>query len=69
MQAFIANYRCDELPCASKTNMGWRYLFFTTGGFSCFLWIARFFFFPVPESPKLCVAVSRYCSEVRRRFS
>jgi MFS family permease len=58
--ALISNFRCAEVPCPKESNMGWRYLFFTTGGFSCFLWILRFFIYPVPESPKWLLGRGRY---------
>ncbi|PWN33778.1 MFS general substrate transporter [Meira miltonrushii] len=58
--ALISNFRCADDPCPKESNMGWRYLFFTTGGFSCFLWILRFFIYPVPESPKWLLGRGRY---------
>ena len=58
--ALISNFRCAEDPCPKESNMGWRYLFFTTGGFSLFLWILRFFIYPVPESPKWLLGRGRY---------
>lgn len=58
--ALISNFRCADEPCPKESNMGWRYLFFTTGGFSCFLWILRFFIYPVPESPKWLLGRERY---------
>lgn len=40
-------------PCCTKAdNYGWRYLMFTIGGITVFVFIARFIFFRFQESPK-----------------
>lgn len=38
--------------CAKKDNWGWRYLLFTLGGISLFVFVVRFFVFTFQESPK-----------------
>jgi MFS family permease len=56
----IANFSCNGSnsapaeagPCDVALNMGWRYTFYTLGGFTMVSWIARFFIFRLPESPK-----------------
>lgn len=58
--AFIANYSCDKsntpgtntVPCDVSRNMGWRYTFYTLGALTFVMFIARFFVFRLPESPK-----------------
>ncbi|KIS68915.1 uncharacterized protein UMAG_02900 [Mycosarcoma maydis] len=60
--AFIANYSCDgyesntpgtnTVPCDVSRNMGWRYTFYTLGALTFVMFIARFFVFRLPESPK-----------------
>ncbi|MCO5587701.1 hypothetical protein L7F22_041652 [Adiantum nelumboides] len=63
--AFITNYSCIEKdpeglqPCLKADNMGWRYTFYLCGGFTLLLWVARFFVYPVPESPKYLIARGR----------
>ncbi|KAA8567134.1 hypothetical protein EYC84_010198 [Monilinia fructicola] len=63
---YIPNYSCAmDLPsckakglvpgtecCAKKDNWGWRYLLFTLGGISLFVFVVRFFVFTFQESPK-----------------
>jgi len=52
----IANFSCPEgsTTCPRSENMGWRYLLFTMGGFTLFLWAVRFLF-PLEESPRYLV--------------
>ncbi|EST05192.1 Major facilitator superfamily [Kalmanozyma brasiliensis GHG001] len=60
--AFIANYSCDgnqtntpgenTVPCDVSRNMGWRYTFYTLGALTFVMFVARFFVFRLPESPK-----------------
>ncbi|ESZ97005.1 hypothetical protein SBOR_2597 [Sclerotinia borealis F-4128] len=71
--AFIPNYSCAiGLPsckakdlatgtecCAREDNMGWRYLLFTLGGISFFIFIIRFFIFTFQESPKYLLSKGR----------
>ncbi|KUJ21677.1 MFS sugar transporter-like protein [Mollisia scopiformis] len=63
---FIPKYSCDSellschssslapgAPCCTKSsNYGWRYLMFTLGGISLFVFIMRFVVFTFQESPK-----------------
>ena len=57
---FIPNYSCstDEI-CTKSNNMGWRYLNFTMGAFTFFMFICRFFFFHLFESPKFLLSRGR----------
>ncbi|TKY89249.1 hypothetical protein EX895_001780 [Sporisorium graminicola] len=60
--AFIANFSCDgeesntpgpdKVPCDVSRNMGWRYTFYTLGALTFAMFIARYFVFRLPESPK-----------------
>jgi MFS family permease len=68
---FIPNYSCaDELPscpnagpgegcCTMSSNMGWRYFNLTMGAFTMFMFICRFFFFHLFESPKYLLSRGR----------
>ncbi|KFY08823.1 hypothetical protein V492_05869 [Pseudogymnoascus sp. VKM F-4246] len=68
---FIPNYSCDqslsacssvaagEACCTKSMNMGWRYLNFTMGAFTFFMFICRFFFFHLFESPKFLLSRGR----------
>lgn len=67
----IPNYSCSsELPscpnaeateacCTMQSNMGWRYLNITMGAFTMFMFICRFFFFHLFESPKFLLSRGR----------
>ena len=39
--------------------MGWRYLIFTLGGVTLFLWAVRFFLFNLEESPRFLVGLGK----------
>lgn len=39
--------------------MGWRYLLFTLGGITLFLWAIRFFIFTLLESPRFLSGIGR----------
>lgn len=68
---FIPNYACDDtLPscfdvasgiecCTKSSNMGWRYLNYTMGAFTFAMFICRFFFFHLFESPKFLLSRGR----------
>ena len=68
---FIPNYSCaSKLPscpkagpgeacCTMSSNMGWRYLNLTMGAFTMFMFICRFFFFHLFESPKFLLSRGR----------
>lgn len=75
--AFIANYSCADnetnvpsiraanptyTACLKENNMGWRYTFYTLGAVTFVLFVARFFFFRLPESPK-------YLGELKNQFA
>ncbi len=67
---FVPNYSCGNLPacsavgageacCTRQSNMGWRYLNITMGAFTMFMFICRFFFFHLFESPKFLLSRGR----------
>lgn len=68
---FLANYSCPTTlsacnqvatgqPCCTKAdNMGWRYLNYTMGAFTFFMFICRFFLFHLFESPKFLLSRGR----------
>ncbi|KAL9115669.1 MAG: hypothetical protein Q9227_000037 [Pyrenula ochraceoflavens] len=57
---FIPNYSCSEAStCTKANNMGWRYLNFTMGAFTFFMFVCRFFFFHLFESPKFLLSKGR----------
>jgi len=56
---FINTYSCNGEPCTRENNMGWRYVFFTTGAIVFAMWILRFFVYRIPESPKYLIARGR----------
>lgn len=68
---FIPNYSCaPDLPscptagpgeecCTMSSNMGWRYLNLTMGAFTMVMFICRFFFFHLFESPKFLLSRGR----------
>ncbi|KAJ9214678.1 hypothetical protein DTO166G4_3734 [Paecilomyces variotii] len=68
--AFIPNYSCStDLPschttsgvpcCRKEDNMGWRYLTYTLGSLTFFMFVCRFFFFHLFESPKFLLSRGR----------
>lgn len=65
--AFIVNYSCSgdntDIPqygvCIGGENQGWRYTFYTLGAITLAMWIARFFLFNLPESPKFLISKGR----------
>lgn len=58
--AFITNYRCETADaCPRESNMGWRYTWFLLGAVTFFMWIARFWVYPIPESPKFLIGKGR----------
>ncbi|EPX72159.1 membrane transporter [Schizosaccharomyces octosporus yFS286] len=56
----VANYSCsdDKEPCYKENNKGWRYLLFTMGGLTLFMFLIRFLF-PLVESPGYLLAKGR----------
>ena len=58
--AFITNYRCESADaCPKSSNMGWRYTWFLLGGITMLMWVARFWVYPIPESPKYLIGKGR----------
>lgn len=45
--------------CSKKDNMGWRYLLYTLGSISLFVFLMRFFIFTFQESPKYLLSKKR----------
>lgn len=45
----------NEECCTRESNMGWRYLLFTIGAITIFVFVMRFFVFHFRESPKFLV--------------
>ncbi|KAG9217641.1 hypothetical protein CCMSSC00406_0003670 [Pleurotus cornucopiae] len=58
---FIANFSCNpsSATCARKDNMGWRYLLFTLGALTLFMWGLRFFVFTLLESPRYLIGLNK----------
>lgn len=73
---FLTNYKCDAsllscdvaapgVACCHKArNWGWRYLNITTGAIVFCMFVARFFFFHLFESPKYLLARGRQAEAV-----
>ncbi|SPO19732.1 related to PHO84 - high-affinity inorganic phosphate transporter [Ustilago trichophora] len=58
--AFITNYRCETADsCPKSSNMGWRYTWFLLGAITMLMWVARFWVYPIPESPKYLIGKGR----------
>ncbi|GAC76127.1 synaptic vesicle transporter SV2 [Moesziomyces antarcticus T-34] len=68
--AFIANYSCNgnqsntvtgpnTVACDVSQNKGWRYSFYTFGALTFAMFIARYFVFNLPESPKYYLSRGR----------
>lgn len=59
----IANFSCPQNAapgtCSRSDNMGWRYLLFTLGGVTLFLWALRFFVFNLEESPRYLIGLGK----------
>ena len=73
---FIATYSCPAdvtacsltpvgQPCCTKDlNMGWRYMNITLGAFTFVMFVCRFFFFHLYESPKFLLSRGRQAEAV-----
>lgn len=71
---FLSNYTCNAdldscdvsaPPCCSKANnWGWRYLNITVGAIIFVMFLARFFFFHLFESPKYLLSKGRQAEAV-----
>ncbi|KAK9852547.1 hypothetical protein MYU51_008423 [Penicillium brevicompactum] len=58
--AYIPNYSCTGYEgCTKEKNMGWRYLVLTLGAITSVMFIMRFFFFHLYESPKFLLSRGR----------
>jgi MFS family permease len=59
----LGNFSCQFTTgtsvCLASQNRGWRYFQYTMGGFMMILWIIRFFFFKLYESPKYLMGRGR----------
>ncbi|KAM0490449.1 hypothetical protein ACHAP8_011552 [Fusarium lateritium] len=49
------NASAGQSCCSKGDNMGWRYLLFTIGGITLFIFILRFFIFNFRETPKYLI--------------
>jgi MFS family permease len=58
--AYIPNFSCTGYEgCTKEKNMGWRYLVLTLGAITFVMFIMRFFFFHLYESPKFLLSRGR----------
>ena len=58
--AFIPSFSCaSPVGCTKSQNWGWRYLILTLGAITFCMFIARFFFFHLYESPKYLLSRGR----------
>lgn len=57
----LGNYTCQESDedCRRGENMGWRYFIVTMGGLTLLMWVGRFVFFTIYESPKYLMGKGR----------
>ncbi|EUC31902.1 hypothetical protein COCCADRAFT_100101 [Bipolaris zeicola 26-R-13] len=66
--AFIPNFSCaagtPAGQCKMSDNMGWRYLILTLGAITFVMFISRFFFFHLYESPKFLLSRGRQAEAV-----
>jgi MFS family permease len=54
----LGNYTCqeDDTVCTKDKNMGWRYFMIAMGGLALIMFIIRFVFFTIFESPKFLMS-------------
>ncbi|OQE46993.1 hypothetical protein PENCOP_c001G07475 [Penicillium coprophilum] len=58
--AFIPKFSCTGYEgCTRENNMGWRYLVLTLGAITFVMFVLRFFFFHLYESPKYLLSRGR----------
>ncbi|KAJ5103351.1 hypothetical protein N7532_003880 [Penicillium argentinense] len=58
--AYIPSFSCANAEnCTKEQNMGWRYLVLTLGAITFCMFIGRFFFFHLYESPKFLLSRGR----------
>ncbi|KAH7357667.1 major facilitator superfamily domain-containing protein [Pyrenochaeta sp. MPI-SDFR-AT-0127] len=63
--AYIPNFSCvPGAKCNKADNMGWRYLILTLGAITFAMFICRFFFFHLYESPKFLLSRGRQAEAV-----
>ncbi|KAF1921820.1 major facilitator superfamily domain-containing protein [Ampelomyces quisqualis] len=63
--AYIPNFSCSAgQPCTAESNMGWRYLILTLGAITFTMFVCRFFFFHLYESPKFLLSRGRQAEAV-----
>ncbi|KAH7129438.1 membrane transporter [Dactylonectria estremocensis] len=56
----LGNLTCQQdETCSRSKNMGWRYFVLTVGGLTLIMFIIRFFFFTIYESPKYLMSKGR----------
>ncbi|RDA92797.1 hypothetical protein CP533_0778, partial [Ophiocordyceps camponoti-saundersi (nom. inval.)] len=64
----LTNFTCpqDEAQsCSKRNNMGWRYFTLTMGGLTLLMFLIRFVFFTIYESPKYLVGKGRDADAIR----
>ncbi|QUC16009.1 uncharacterized protein UV8b_00250 [Ustilaginoidea virens] len=63
----LGNMTCSskEQPCLRSDNMGWRYFVIAMGGLTLLMFLTRFVFFTIYESPKFLVGKGRDEDAVR----
>jgi hypothetical protein len=62
----LGDYTCQEnTACTRSTNMGWRYFLLAMGGLALVMFIIRFAFFTIFESPKYSMGKGRDDESVR----
>ncbi|PWN43781.1 MFS general substrate transporter [Ceraceosorus guamensis] len=63
----LGNLTCPQTAavCARQDNMGWRYFIITMGGIAVLMFVVRFVFFSIYESPKYLMSRGRDAEAVR----
>jgi MFS family permease len=57
---FMANFSCETIEnCTTANNAGWRYTFYTLGGFVSILSVLRMLVIRLKESPKWLLSQNR----------
>jgi len=63
---FLANYSCESFDnCTDENNSGWRYTFYTLGGFVFILSILRITVIRLKESPKWLLSQNKDAEVVK----
>ncbi|KAH8552396.1 MFS general substrate transporter [Umbelopsis sp. PMI_123] len=64
--AFITNFSCSSVDdCPASSNLGWRYLYYTTGGIALLMAAARVVTMQLDESPKYLLAIGQDAGVVK----